>query len=645
MLGRVPLVWLALLGLALAPPGAFGGCKLEQIAHLAVTMDGLRPMVPAKINGADVQFVADSGAFFSTMSAATADEFKLRLRQAPFPLTLEGVGGSSLVQVTRVNQFTIAGIPISGVEFIVGGSDIGGGAAGVIGQNVFRIADDEYDLANGIIRFMRPKDCRSANLLYWAQEGQAYSEMDIESATPQQPHTIGTAFLDGARIRVMFDTGAGPSLLGLHAAARAGIKPDSPGVVPAGAVHGFGSHFVKNWIAPFKSFRIGNEEIRNIHLRFGETDLPGADMLIGADFFLSHRIYVASSQHKLYFTYNGGPVFKLTTAPDPEISAKADSSSSDAGAPASPGPASGPGTPTAPAEPAPSPSPATSAAGTAAAAATQTKKTVAEPATAEDFARRGAAFAARHDYEHAIPDLTRACELAPQESQYFFELAEAYGNSGRPELATADLEQALKLKPDNVRALLVRAQLRLAVADTAAAIADLDAADRAAAPQADLRLDLGHLYTRAHRLPQAIAQYGLWIAVHEHDARLPAAYGARCWARAASGQELEQGLADCNKANRLVSNNTGVLCTRGLVRLRMGDYVHAISDFDASLKVNPKNALALYGRGLALLRQEKTAAAESDFAAATALHPHIADEFKNFGVMPQQVDLLPEEAP
>ena len=34
----------------------------------------------------------------------------------------------------------------------------------------------------------------------------------------------------------------------------------------------------------------------------GELDLPHVDMLIGPDFFLSHRIYVASSQHKLYFT-------------------------------------------------------------------------------------------------------------------------------------------------------------------------------------------------------------------------------------------------------------------------------------------------------------------------------------------------------
>jgi hypothetical protein len=44
------------------------------------------------------------------------------------------------------------------------------------------------------------------------------------------------------------------------------------------------------------------------------------DMLLGADFFLSHHILISNSQHKLYFTYNGGPVFDLTmgaAAPPP----------------------------------------------------------------------------------------------------------------------------------------------------------------------------------------------------------------------------------------------------------------------------------------------------------------------------------------
>ena len=59
-------------------------------------------------------------------------------------------------------------------------------------------------------------------------------------------------------------------------------------------------------------------------------------MLIGADFFLSHRVYVANSQRKLYFTYNGGPVFNLTAGP-----AMADNSRAPAGpAPSGPTPRS-----------------------------------------------------------------------------------------------------------------------------------------------------------------------------------------------------------------------------------------------------------------------------------------------------------------
>jgi hypothetical protein len=41
-------------------------------------------------------------------------------------------------------------------------------------------------------------------------------------------------------------------------------------------------------------------------------------MLVGCDFFLSHRILVLAKEHTLLFTYNGGPVFQLvksSTAP------------------------------------------------------------------------------------------------------------------------------------------------------------------------------------------------------------------------------------------------------------------------------------------------------------------------------------------
>ena len=38
-------------------------------------------------------------------------------------------------------------------------------------------------------------------------------------------------------------------------------------------------------------------------------------MLLGLDFIRAHRVLVAHSQRKLYFTYNGGPVFEARPRP------------------------------------------------------------------------------------------------------------------------------------------------------------------------------------------------------------------------------------------------------------------------------------------------------------------------------------------
>ncbi len=40
-------------------------------------------------------------------------------------------------------------------------------------------------------------------------------------------------------------------------------------------------------------------------------------MLLGADFLRSHRVLIAHSQRKVYFTYTGGPIFQVNRAAMP----------------------------------------------------------------------------------------------------------------------------------------------------------------------------------------------------------------------------------------------------------------------------------------------------------------------------------------
>jgi len=578
-------------------------CTVSRILELPITMNSLRPTIPVKINNRDAKFVLDSGAFYSIMSSATAAEYNLKLKPAPFGFRIIGIGGSAEAKIATVKEFTIVGITIKNVEFLVGGSEVAA-YEGLLGQNLLEKFDVEYDLATGAIRLFRTEGCEHALLAYWLKPGQDYSSMHIDAIDPANPHTIGVAYVNGQSIRVAFDTGAFTSLLSTKAAARAGIKPDSEGVIEAGDSGGLGRGRVKTYIARFASFKIGDsEEIKNARLRIADMDLGFADMLLGADFFVSHRIFVANREHKLFLSYNGGPVFNLSKGSGAATAANTTepSDAHDDGL-----------------------QPSTDA-----------------PASAKDaalIARRGSALAARRDFAAALADLSKAIELSPNEPEYYFERANAYWANGQADLALADFDHVILLKNDFLPVYLPRAELHLREKDKAAAMTDLNSLDRLAPPQADLRFSLAELYRREEQFLPAIAQYDLWIKNHPDDSRMVNALGGRCLAKALQNQDLDGGLRDCNTAIRLADKknpaNAHLYSNRGMILLRQGDYRRALADFEADLKIEPKSARALYGRGVAKARMNKRVEGDEDIAAAETLAPQVGERYGRYGIIP-----------
>ncbi|HEY3849603.1 MAG TPA: aspartyl protease family protein [Steroidobacteraceae bacterium] len=604
---------LTTLALAAAfQPAAFSAdshCKLGKMAEFPITMRGLRPLMTAGINGTDVQFVLDSGAFYSTISPASAAELRLETHFAPVGFYMRGVGGGRAdVSIATVKTFTLAGVPIKNVEFLVGGSEFGAGSVGLLGQNILHLGDVEYDLGNGVVRLMKPIDCRNTVLAYWATASTPYSVLSIDAPNGLDRHTGGTAYVNGAEIRVEFDTGAGSSVLSLRAAARAGVKPDSPGVVYAGDSYGIGKTTYPTYIAPFASFKIGDEEIKNTRLRIGDIDLPNADMLLGPDFFLSHHIYVANSQRKLYFTYNGGPVFNLAVRhPTAEDAPPVEPAQLQTGlSPSSPG--------------------------------NEAPSAVPHDQEAADLSRRGTAAAARGDLEHAIADLTQACELAPEVPEYLYQRGLAHLQNKQPDLAMTDFDRALELRSNDAQVLLARAHLWFRRGDSSRAAADLAAADAAASRESDLRYQMALGYEAIDLPGSAIKQYDLWIEFHPVDARYPRALNGRCRARALQGEELPLALKDCDTAERRVQKSSPefakILDSRALVLLRMGSFDKSIADYNASLKINPKNPWGLYGRGIDELRLNKASEGQADIERAKSLWPQVANEFSRRGIAP-----------
>ncbi len=578
--------------LALASGGqAATSCRVSAIVTLPVTMSGLRPLVRAQINGKDATFIADSGAWFSMISPGSAAEYGLSLEHLPPGFRMTGVGGSITPMLTTVKTFTFAGVPVPRVQFLVGGSEVG--SVGLLGQNVLALADAEFDLARGAIRLMRSDGCSSkANLAYWLAPGEAYSMLDTERMSSERPHIVASISVNGVKLRALFDTGASTSFVSLKAAARIGLKPGNPDVKPAGASSGLGRAMVPTWIGPVASIKIGDEEIRNTRLRFG-GDFTDADMLVGADFFLSHRVYWSDKLHKLFFTFNGGHVFDLRYLRDRD--------GDDAR------------------EPAKVPPPA---------AADEL------PTDAAGFSRRGGARAARGDFAGGLADLDQAVKLAPDNVDYLWQRAQLHLQMRQPLQAVDDAARVLKLKPDHVDALLMRAGVRRSLDRDADVRSDIDAAAAAASKSSDRRLAIAGSYSGLGEYQRAAEQYSLWLAAHPDDNKKVVALNGRCWANAMAGKDFDRALKDCNAALAIRPHTASFLDSRGMVRVRMGDYARAIVDYDEALAASPNAAWSHYGRGIARIRLGQKQEGEADLARAKALDATLPAEAAKLGLVP-----------
>jgi tetratricopeptide (TPR) repeat protein/predicted aspartyl protease len=557
--------------------------------ELPVTMAGLEPRIPVKINGEPATFLLDSGAFFSLINPSKAAQF--HLTQHPLDLELQGVAGVADATVTRVNSFTLGNFELKSFQFIVASNNSTDDVAGILGQNILDTSDVEYDLPHGALRFFHAIDCANANLAYWGTD-RVVSRIPLDAIDRKDPHTSGFAYVNGVRVHVIFDTGAAASVLSRQAAARAGVNLYGAGVTPLEGIYGMGKSVMRGWLAPVASFKLGDEEVRNFKIQVaelsGDTD---TDMLLGADFFISHRVLVANSQRRLYFSYEGGQIFRDKPASylrDSETNTEKQASLAPKNEP--------------------------------------------EPTTADGFAGRGANRQSQSDLDGALKDMTRAIELAPGDARFYKLRAAVHIDRNEFPLAISDLNSALKLAPDDAAALVQRGVLKLGDDNQADALNDLDAANRIAPKEADLQLKLARAYSGAERYEQALAAYDKWLSTHPDNALEGEVHDSRCWTLILQGQDFESAMGDCNRAVRMAPDSASPRESRGLAHLRRGETDAAIVDFDAALKHDPKLAVSLVGRGLAKLRLGKTEEAKADLAAGLKLDPKLKELFLKRGV-------------
>jgi predicted aspartyl protease len=319
---------------AVAIPGedaraaAPSACRLVQMAELDADLTGHQLHVAGEINGQPARIMIDSSGNASMIWRPSAKRYGLHLRDAS-QVRFVGVGGESYVQQAEVETLKIGSFEAHKITLPVAGeaewtTDM------ILGVNFFAAVAIEFDLPHRKVRLLQGPGCTPPQFAYWAR---TFAEVDLTSKPADSGAFHLKVQLNGQDVDAILDSGAAISTVSVEDAARVGVTHSDAEPGSDHAVSGIGPATVEGWTGAFDSFAIGAEAIRHTHLRVANLQKNLKDvrvgsrlarqvyrmtpMIIGVDFLLSHRVIVVSPERKMYFTYEGGPVFQTMAPPAP----------------------------------------------------------------------------------------------------------------------------------------------------------------------------------------------------------------------------------------------------------------------------------------------------------------------------------------
>lgn len=176
---------------------------------------------------------------------------------------------------------------------------------GSAGADVLLQHDLEISLAEKQLRFFQGDKCRDTFLAYWDADA---VQVPLE-VSRNGGHPTVQVQLDGVTFTALIQPGAGGSSITMPALRKLGLSTASPGMKRSADSDGVGAAQVRTYRYRFNKFAIGRETIEHPELMVIEHATANYDVVLGSDFLRAHRVLLAPSQDKAYFSYLGGAPF------------------------------------------------------------------------------------------------------------------------------------------------------------------------------------------------------------------------------------------------------------------------------------------------------------------------------------------------
>ncbi len=299
-------------------------CVLEKVSELPLEGERFRPVITAKIDGRPARLAVDTGSYLTIIFPPGVAKLGLT-QHVVTDMKVYGVGGASAAATVNVDRLELGGFGGKNINLLVAGGMKDWDTDGLIGAGFLLQMDVEFDLANKRLRFFKSKGCQGDQVVYWN------APYAVTPLIPVQGKGLEVQVLvNGHPVRAEIDSGSPTSILTPEAARRAGVAVSSASVKRTGTIGGLGRERVETYVGHFDTFAFGDEVIHNANLSIADmfkadteevigSHVPHpavdtAQMLLGADFLQAHRVYVAESQHRIYVSYVGGPVFATDAA-------------------------------------------------------------------------------------------------------------------------------------------------------------------------------------------------------------------------------------------------------------------------------------------------------------------------------------------
>jgi len=274
-------------------------CNLTMVAQMPLQVEHHWLVVPVGINGKWVHLIVDSGAQWTMLSEAAAEQ--LGLQQDPKHILRPiGVGGTITVTGAPIDRLVIGKARFQDVKWIAVGNlnlaTSGLNVDGMLGADILLGFDMDIDVPDHALTLYRSRVCPGAQPP-WPEPA-----IEIPGVSALKDRLLLPFELDNVAGTAILDTGAQGNTLGMAMARRMGLNDRTMAGDRTIHERGIGPEDTLSHVHQFSLLRIGPIAIPSPKMAVLPSGFGVGDALIGEPFLEGRRVWLSFPNRQLFIS-------------------------------------------------------------------------------------------------------------------------------------------------------------------------------------------------------------------------------------------------------------------------------------------------------------------------------------------------------